>query len=135
MKIALISCVSKKLTTKAKAKELYISTLFKLNLKFAIKMKSDKIFILSAKYGLLELEDEISPYNQTLNKMNSEERKRWALLVIEKLKNKCSLKDDHFIILAGHKYRQYLLPSLSSYEIPLKGMTIGKQLQFLKNNT
>ncbi len=67
--------------------------------------------------------------------MNSEERKRWALLVIEQLRNKCSLKDDHFIILAGYKYRQYLLPSLSSYEIPLKGMTIGKQLQFLKNNT
>ncbi len=68
MKIALISCVSKKLTTKAKAKakELYISTLFKLSLKFAFKIKSDNIFILSAKYGLLELEDEISPYNQTL---------------------------------------------------------------------
>ncbi len=37
-KIVLISCVSKKLAHRAKAKELYISTLFKLNLKYATQL-------------------------------------------------------------------------------------------------
>jgi len=50
-KIVLISCASKKLEVKAKAADLYTSALFKLNLKYARKLKPDGIFILSAKYG------------------------------------------------------------------------------------
>lgn len=52
VKIVLISCVSKKLDHKAKAKDLYTSPLFKYNLKYAEKIGADKIFILSAKYSL-----------------------------------------------------------------------------------
>jgi len=33
----------------------------------------------------------------------------------------------------GIKYRKYILPHLKSYEIPLEGLGIGKQLAFLKN--
>ena len=64
--IILISCVSKKLNKKARAKDLYISPLFKFNLRYAKSLKPNKIFILSAKYGLVPLEKEIDPYNQTL---------------------------------------------------------------------
>lgn len=35
------------------------------------------------------------------------------------------------IILAGDKYRRGLLPHLTSYELPLEGLRIGEQLQFL----
>jgi len=56
-KIVLISCSSKKSAHKSKAKNLYISTLFRLSLAYAKKLKPDKIFILSAKYGLLNLND------------------------------------------------------------------------------
>jgi len=69
----LISCVSKKLDRKAKARELYVSPLFRLNLKYALSLRPDKIFILSAKYGLIGLNDEIEPYDITLNKMRSED--------------------------------------------------------------
>ncbi|MFN5749119.1 MAG: DUF6884 domain-containing protein, partial [Pseudanabaena sp.] len=41
--IVLISCASRKLSQRAKAKDLYISTLFKLNLKYAQKLESDNI--------------------------------------------------------------------------------------------
>ncbi|MBC8264524.1 MAG: hypothetical protein H8E47_10420 [Anaerolineales bacterium] len=109
-----------------------ISTLFKLNLQYARKLKPDAIFILSAKHGLLTLNDEIEPYNVTLNKMGANERKAWANKVIEQLQVHADLQHDHFIILAGERYRQYLLPHLASYEIPLKGLPIGKQLQYLK---
>jgi hypothetical protein len=131
-KIVLISCVSKKRTVKSRAAELYTSTLFKLNLQYAEKLNPDAIFILSAKHGLVALDDEIAPYDVTLSKMRADERKIWANKVIEQLRLHADLQHDHFIVLAGERYRQYLLPRLLSYEIPLKKLLIGKQLQYLK---
>lgn len=131
-KIVLISCVSKKRAVKSRAAELYTSTLFKLNLQYARKLKPDAIFILSAKHGLIALDDEIEPYDVTLNKMRANERKVWANKMIEQLRLHADLQHDHFIVLAGERYRQYLLPRLLSYEIPLEKLRIGKQLQYLK---
>ena len=104
-RIVLISCVSKKLSRSAKAKNLYISTLFKLNLKYAKKLEPDKIFILSAKYGLLPLGQEIEPYEQTLNNMRSNEIKQWASRVLDQIKQVCSINETEFTFLAGDKYR------------------------------
>lgn len=134
-RIILISCVSKKLPHKAKAKDLYISTLFKLNLKYALQKKPDKILILSAKYELIELEKEISPYDLTLNEMSAKEMKRWAERVLQELKRKTDLNKDEFIFLAGERYRRYLIPSIKNYRIPLEGLSIGKQMQYLKRHT
>lgn len=130
-KVVLISCVSKKLPYKSKAQDLYISPLFKLNLKYARSLNPDNIFILSAKYGLVDLEEKIEPYDKTLNTMPVEEIKSWANNIIEKLKNLINLDEDRVIFLAGEKYRRYLLPYIKNYEIPLKGLTIGRQLQSL----
>lgn len=131
MKIILISCVSKKLNKKSKAKDLYISPLFKKNLKYANSLNPDKIFILSAEYGLLKLNEEIEPYNKTLNKMYSNEIKDWANSVLNQLKESTALENDEFIFLAGDKYRKFLLPNIKNYKIPMKGLTIGKQMQWL----
>lgn len=131
-RIVLISCVSQKLRHRAKARDLYISTLFRLNLRYAQKLQPDDIFILSAKYGLLPLDKEIEPYEQTLNTMRSSEIKKWAEQVLEQLRGIGSLEDDEFIFLAGEKYRKYLLPYLQHASIPLYGLRIGEQLQKLK---
>lgn len=131
-KIVLISCVSKKLNTRSKAQDLYISPLFKKNLQYAKSLNPDKIFILSAKYGLLRLNEEIRPYDKTLNKMCSNEIKEWANLVLNQLRKLTDLENDEFIFLAGDRYRKYLIPYLQNYKIPLKGLGIGKQLKFLK---
>jgi len=80
----------------------------------------------------VNLDDEIEPYNVTLNNMPAQERKAWAKKVLVQLSEYCNLRQDHFIFLAGQKYRQYLLPQLTSYEIPMQGLPIGKQLQYLK---
>ena len=132
-KIVLISCVSKKFSIKSLAKDMYISPLFKYNLEYAKSLDFDNIFILSAKYGLLNLDEEIEPYNETLNSKNIKERKEWARIVLEKLKYKVDLDKDEFIFLAGEKYREFLIPYLKNYKIPLEGLGIGKQLGLLKN--
>ncbi len=133
--IVLISCVSKKLPHRAKARELYVSPLFRMNLKYAQQFSPHQVFILSAKYGLLQLDEEIEPYDVTLNEMSARERRRWTDEVVSQLRDRCDLENDHFVILAGEKYRRYLLPHLKSYEVPLAGLPIGKQLQFLKEKT
>lgn len=131
-RIVLISCVSKKLSHKVKARNLYISPLFKYNLKYAESLNPDKIFILSAKFGLLNLEKQIAPYEKTLNKMSTEENKRWAANVISQLRNVADLDRDKFIFLAGAKYRRHLISYIKNFEIPFEGFTIGKQLKYLK---
>lgn len=134
-KIVLISCVSKKQKIGSKAENLYISPLFKLSLKYARSIKPDKIFILSAKYGLIDLSKEIEPYELTLRKMSAEKVKSWSEKVIEELKKVSDLQEDEFIFLAGERYRKYLIQSINNYKLPLKGLGIGKQLKFLKENT
>ena len=130
-KIILISCVSQKRAYRSRAKDLYISALFKKNLAYARRLNPDAIYILSAKYGLLELGSEIEPYNLTLNIMSAGEIRNWADKVLQQLSQVTNLNDDHFIFLAGMKYRKYLLPNLRSYEIPFEGLTIGRQLHAL----
>lgn len=132
-KIILISCGSKKLDHKAKAIEMYIGPLFQYGLNFAKKMNPNEIYILSAKYGLLNLDQEISPYNQSLNEMSELERRTWAKSTISQLEEVSDLKSDQFIFLAGQNYRQHLIPRITNYTIPLIGMGIGEQLHYLKH--
>jgi hypothetical protein len=95
-------------------------------------LNPDKIFVLSAKYGLVDLERGIEPYDKTLNEMSSQEIRKWAECVMSQIKKEADPKEDEFIFLAGEKYRKYLLPQISNYQIPLKGLKIGEQLQYLK---
>ncbi|HSR19510.1 MAG TPA: hypothetical protein VLL49_01230, partial [Anaerolineales bacterium] len=108
-KIVLVSCASKKRNHRAKARDLYTSPLFVGNLRFAESLKPDSIFILSAKYGLLELDAEIEPYDLTLNHMSPALLRAWAGRVTDQLRRKADLLHDHFVFLAGDKYRKHLL--------------------------
>ena len=127
-KIILISCVSKKRSYRSKARDLYISRLFAKNLHYALKQQPDEIFILSAKYGLVSLDEEIEPYDLTLNTMSAKEVKEWSERVLRDLASRADLQQDQFTFLAGAKYRKYLVEHLSHVEIPLEGLTIGRQL-------
>lgn len=130
-KIILISCVSKKLNKESKAENLYISPLFKKNLQYAKSLKPDNIYILSAEHGLLKPNKKIHPYDKTLNKMSVKEIKEWAQIVLNQLTKITNLEKDKFIFLAGNNYRKFLLPHINNYVVPMKGLSIGKQLQWL----
>jgi hypothetical protein len=132
-KIILISCVSKKLNRTAQAKDLYISPLFKKNLHYARSLNPDSFFILSAKYGLIHIDEEIEPYDVTLNNMPGHRIKEWAGKVLSQLKLATDVENDHFTFLAGKNYRKYLIPHLKHFYIPMEGLSIGRQLQWLTN--
>lgn len=130
--IVLISCVKRKLDVPARAADLYTSTLFRLNLAYAHQLQPHAIYILSARYGLLELDQVIEPYEKTLNTMGEYEKRVWAQQVLASLRRKADLNTDRFIFLAGVNYRKYLIPHLAHVEIPLEGLALGLQMQELK---
>ena len=134
MNIAFISCVKEKRIGKYKAKDLYTSDFFRKSFKYC-SSKYDKVFILSAKYGLLELNDSIENYEMTLNNFSKVEKVEWSVMVCDQMENKIDDSDDLYFYV-GNNYREHLLPLLSNNcFVPLEGKGIGEQLQYFKNNT
>lgn len=111
---------------------MYISDLFKKSLNYAKQLKPQKIYILSAKYGVLELDDVIDPYEQTLNDMKEPEKKKWASMCLEQLKAKGTDFDEQTTFLCGNNYRKYLINHFQNPNVPLIGLGIGQQLSFYK---
>lgn len=116
--IALVACVKNKLDHPAKASEMYIGDDFKSWMEYA-QSQADLIFIVSGKYGLLELDDIITPYDVNLNNATIDERKEWSKKVVNKLSNFCELKKDRFILLTNPSYYEFILPEISNYTIPI----------------
>ena len=133
--IFLVSCVSSKRSAPAAARDLYCSDWF-LKARAYVEAKNADWFILSAKYGLVPPPEVIQPYDLTLNDMTAEERRAWAQRVAYELRPKLR-RGDFVIVLAGQRYREYLIPLLKEWgcdvQIPLRGMGIGKQKAWLKN--
>jgi hypothetical protein len=133
--IALVACVKDKNGGPMPARYLYRSDLFKKSSAYAAKI-SDKWYILSAKYKLISPDEVIKDYNLSLNNMSAEERRVWSAEVFNQLKSLLK-SSDWVVILAGIKYREYLVEPLlrlgCDVEIPLAGMKIGEQLSWLKS--
>lgn len=131
--IILISCGAKKEKTPQKVEDLYIGGYFKKTLLYAKHLSNKnnaEIFILSAKYGLLELNEIIKPYDLTLNNKGEKYKKNWSYRVIKQLQCKIK-KTDKIIFLAGENYIKYLKIYYKNYEEPLQGLSIGKRLKYI----
>ncbi|MCQ6281609.1 DUF6884 domain-containing protein [Bacillus sp. EB600] len=139
MKVALVSCTKLKADYPCIAREMYQnSTLFKKAVKYIEQKDYDNWFVLSAKYGLLRQQEQIDPYELTLNNMKVSERKEWSKLVLEQIEN-LHVDIAEIDFYAGAKYREYLIPVLEhkgiKCNVPLEGKGIGEQLQFYSLNT
>lgn len=148
-RIVLISCVSNKGTKKTKAKDLYKGPLFESSLAFAISLKPDNIYILSALHHLIDLDKEIEPYNVTLSKtantkakpslrvLTSKEKNAWGKKVTDQLKLKADLLTDEFTILAGKAYIEPIEKFMEQTNIkkPLDGKKYGERVKFMRDKT
>jgi len=132
LRIALIQCTSRKKANKCPARELYSeSPRFRLAYALA-KLVADKIFILSAKYGLVPEDMIIEPYNETLKEKSAQERREWGDMVLKELNKVCNVERDEFIVLAGEAYHENLLPHLVHFWLPLKGKRQGEWIPELE---
>jgi hypothetical protein len=131
----LVACVAKKLDHPAPAKELYVSPWFKLARAY-VEARTTDWFILSAKFGLLRTDTVIEPYDTALTQMRLQDRQAWASRVTAQLEQELPHRIPRIVVLAGLRYRDLLMEVLGRHadavEVPLEGMTIGKQLGWLK---
>ncbi|WP_296560849.1 DUF6884 domain-containing protein [uncultured Acetobacterium sp.] len=107
------------------------SMLFKYSYDYA-KQIADQVYILSAQYGLLDENDNIVPYERTLNGQPPALKQNWVNAVITQMKKRFDLEQDEFIILTGKDYSQYLLPRLKHYQLPLGNLQFGARIAYLK---
>jgi hypothetical protein len=135
--IALVACVAAKAPTPRQAKDLYTSPWFVKAAAYAEK-SADAWYILSAKYGLVGPHEIIAPYDETLNRMPVTARKSWAAQVLADLKTVAVKPGDRIVMLAGKRYREHFVGPLQAHgcpvEIPMAGLGIGKQLQWLNQH-
>lgn len=92
----------------------------------------DYVYILSAKYGLVEETDVIAPYDLTLADLPEHGQSDWANYVLAQMGERFNLEHDTFLILAGRRYYQHLLPRLPHTILPLGNLPIGARVAFLQ---
>lgn len=133
--VYLVSCVSKKSSGPSAAKDLYTSDWF-LKARSYVEKRDGAWFILSAKYGLLDPDQKIEPYEVTLNNMSVSARRDWAQNVLKALETLIG-PEDRLVILAGARYREFLTERLESLcaevVVPMEGLRIGEQLAWLNS--
>jgi hypothetical protein len=134
--VFLVSCVSEKKRQAAKAKALYQSQWFRFARQY-VELNGDEWNILSAEHGLLDPEAIVEPYDVSLNSQGRAERKKWSERVAQQIETTYDAPT-RFVFLAGRKYREDLIPVLHQRghvcEVPMRGLGIGEQLGWLKQN-
>jgi hypothetical protein len=97
------------------------------------KIEADRIFILSAKHCLLNLDVQISEYNCTLNGQKVSKIKSWSNTVRQQLiKAGVDFKNDEIFILAGKNYYKHLITNeFTNVRYPYQNMRMGQILHFL----
>jgi len=127
MDVVVIGCGAAKLNEPAKAKDLYTGQLFKLNLEYAEKFYPNTArFIFSAKYGFVETDEVLEPYNTRIGKPGSLTKPEIKMSAIHK-----GIIGARVILLAGRDYQKALRDCFAEFEVPFEGLQIGYRLQAL----
>ena len=131
MRVALIACTkSKTYESYIPAKKLYwASNLFRLSYTYAKEVwRADKIYILSAKYGLIRDHEVVSYYEMTLTDLSKEKQKEWGVRILKQLRE----MDSQFLVLAGLNYQRPIDFAGLRAIFPGAGMSIGSKMSWLK---
>src|SRR4051794_36042814 len=85
-----VGCVAMKQTEGAPAKDLYLSTVWRGRRRHA-ESRDVPWFILRARYGLVEPEQHLDPYNLALTDLSAGERRAWGDRVVADLAERLPL--------------------------------------------
>lgn len=133
-RVALIGCGAQKAARTCPAREMYRSQLFQAALRWAL-LHCDRVFILSAKHGLLRLDDVVEPYDETLPH-NVAGRLAWGRKVGAQIVGAVGEIEARLVVLAGEKYADAVSfddPEWEyEWEEPLRGLEIGERLAWFK---
>lgn len=102
--IVLVACSKSKLHYPCEAQKIYTaSTIFNKRMAYA-KKRADKIYILSAKYGLLKLTDRVEPYECYLGSQGKEYKVNWTKMVLRQMIDAGIDFDEEVYFATGTEY-------------------------------
>lgn len=124
--IAIMSCGSKKGKEACPAIDLYKGVLFMKHRQWA-EAFCDEIWIISAKYGLIQSSKVIDPYEISLKDFKKKDRDRWGSHVANQIRAKIP-KTEKLFFLAGAIYYEPIIRKIPhQYEIPFKNYILGNR--------
>jgi hypothetical protein len=130
---ALISCSKSKSGHRDIARNMYVSPLYRKSVMVA-EGWGLSFSILSAKYGLLDPDETIEPYELTLKGAPKQFKSEWAIKVDEQIRAAIDPKK-HLIVLAGDDYYAPLVEAGKGRPLdflaPMQGLSLGNRLVFL----
>lgn len=112
--VLLIGCVGEKSAFSAPARDLYVSTLFRLRRAYADGVGLPW-YILSAKHGAIDPVEIIAPYDIRLSGLSAADRRAWGAKVFGQLETMLgALCGRTFEFHAGKSYVEVVRPSLDA---------------------
>jgi hypothetical protein len=137
--VALIACSKGKRAQAGRPEAVYTGRLLQAQLAYARKalaLPEERIFILSARYGLLPLAQVIEPYDLTLAQLTASERHEWGGRVVSALLDRVPGAYGAFV-MAGKLYRTAVGEHLTYADIQMvvphpAHYGIGQQLAWYK---
>ena len=136
MRVGLVGCTKSKLDHAAPARDLYTPSALFRGRRGHVERTCDRWFVLSAKYGLIEPDVVVEPYDQTLTTASEGDRRAWSQQVLHSLEGSLGdLRGVTFECHAGAAYLDHglaagLLKRGEAVERPTDGLTLGRQLAF-----
>ncbi len=125
--IVIIGCGARKLDRPAPARSMYVGPYFRACLATAEAITDPgRAFILSARYGLLGLDDPIEPYDLTMGQPGSVSVGELAAQATER-----GITDEPVTALCGARYAMLIGRVWPRVSIPLAGLGIGRQRHVL----
>jgi hypothetical protein len=138
-RVVLIACSKNKLPTTAAARDLYTGQLFRLSLAYA-EPRAEHVFVVSAMYGALALDDRVAPYNLTMKNIPRPARQGWAARTLATLFLQTGMPTS-LELLVSKAYAAPLRPILADLvsgtrgfpepSYPLQGLGIGERKRWL----
>lgn len=140
--LVIIGCGAKKKSEACQAHEMYVGPLFVKALRYARSVANDDdIRIMSAKYGLLKLNQVIQPYEYRLTKADIRGLTGLEITVRAQL-GEMECDGRPVLMLAGGDYALFFghvwwnqFQQNPEMERPLLGLGIGQQMKWLKEHT
>ena len=131
--IIIISCGKRKLEGRAKAKDIYIGSLYHQKLEYVRTLyPNHEFYIISAKHGLIHQDVVISSYDRVLPSA-SEDYQKWLDLVTEQLQAFDS--EEEALFLGGVRYYAPVDEYFTGVKYaPLIGKSLGGGKAYLHNS-
>lgn len=122
LRVGLVTCTRHKASKASRARDLYgVNKEFVVNVEFA-EQHYEKTYVVSARHGLVDLEQWLEPYDRALVDFDQDERCGWATFITANLKADGITESHTVYIHADGLYREYLEMALRAAGIGCRGI-------------